>query len=588
MLAFGIALGVGVLIAGWTWRARLDEVPGRFAAIARAIGVTALVLLLLDPGIVAAFTRRRPLVLLDHSISMHAATGRFAEARDSALAAGDTAAFGEIAPGLPADRTMLGDALAGATATGRPVVVVTDGEIADAAAISGDLLAGATIRNFPRRAAADIAVVSVAGPTRLTSGDTLTLDVELRRIGAAPDSATIALREGAATLAQGVARFAQGRQDRVTLRLPLPSGRSGARWFDVVRVGPPDGEPGDDVRWWHLEVSGTPGIVVLADAPDWDGRELFRAVRDVVGVPVRGYVQLMPGAWRRTDDLSPVPPSEVQRAAREAAVLVVHGDPAPWLRSGKARLLWPAIGARGDWYLEGTPASPLAGAFSIVADDSLPPATAAAPVRVGGATGWVGATARLARRGPAVPVIGGEAGPAGRSITLGVTGLYRWGFRGGSSAQAWRTLISEAMAWLLAAPSATGAVARPLEAVTMQGHPVRFRWVGATAPMPVPVTLSDSVREWEDTLRFDGAGEASLALPVGRYRYRLAGGGEGSIGVEPFAEELLPGPVTLAARSATLPGSPPRHSMRDQLWLFGLTLLAFGVEWLLRRRMGLR
>ena len=46
-------------------------------------------------------------------------------------------------------------------------------------------------------------------------------------------------------------------------------------------MGGPDAEPADDVRWWRLIVTATPGVVVLAETPDWDSRALYRTLKDV-------------------------------------------------------------------------------------------------------------------------------------------------------------------------------------------------------------------------------------------------------------------------------------------------------------------
>jgi hypothetical protein len=89
-------------------------------------------------------------------------------------------------------------------------------------------------------------------------------------------------------------------------------------------------------------------------------------------------------------------------------------------------------------------------------------------------------------------------------------------------------------------------------------------------------------------LRFDAAGDATLPLDVGRYRYTLGGGGTGTFAVEPYADELVPSPVTLRSRPASLRPGGPGRPLRDLVWLFGVAIAGFGTEWMLRRRMGLR
>ncbi|MEO5799447.1 MAG: hypothetical protein ABIZ70_09765 [Gemmatimonadales bacterium] len=588
LVSLFIALAIGSAAAWWSWRDRLDAWPERTAAIARALAVAALVLLLLDPGIAGRVLGRRALVLLDNSVSMHAAGGHASDAAATAATLGDTTSFGELAPGEPGAHATLADALTGALAGGRPVVVVTDGEIGDTAAIPATTREAISVRLTPRTRGPDIAFLELRAPARLSAGDTLAIEVEALRTADAPDSASVEVRAGKSVLLHGVIRFAGGVRGRTRLVGALPAGLSGAQWLEVARTGAADAEPGDDVRWWLLTITPTPGVVVLATTPDWDARFLYRTLREVVEVPVRGYVQLEPGAWRRMDDLRRVAATEVTAAAKNADLLAVRGVATPWQTSARARLLWAPGETPGDWYLGPAGASPVAGAFVGAPIDSLAPASAVTALESPGGAGWIGATARLARRGSEVPVLVGREGPGGRSVLVGADGLYRWAFRGGVSEQLWRGLIAGAASWLLASPGADGARAVPVASVTERGRPVRFRWSGSTAATPLAVRLDADGTTRRDTLRFDGSGEATLALPVGRYRYSLDGGGTGVFGVEPFSVELLPAAITLPAHTASVAPAALPHSLREAWWLFALATLGLVTEWLLRRRFGLR
>lgn len=581
-IAFGGALG------WWSYRGRFNAPLSRAAAACRAVGAALLLFVVLDPTITPRFLPTDPLVLLDNSVSMHAATGRAAEARELARSLGDSTPFGELAPGMPGGTSRLSEVLSTALASGRPVTIVTDGEITDAASLAPDLLAAITIRLLPRMAGDDVALVEVRGTERLSVGDSLHLDIDVRRIGNAPDSAAIEVRDGDAVVLRGVVGFGASGHGRLRLTGPLPGAAGGVRWLEVHRVGPADAEPEDDVRWWPVRVTPTPGIVLLAVTPDWDARFLYRALRDVTASPVRGYAQLQPGQWRRMDDLRRVTLTDVQAAARGADVLAVRGDVTGWERSGRARLLWPVAPTAGDWYLSPTAASPLAGAFATVDRDSLPPATAVRPLDAEATRSWVGATARLARRGGDVPVIGGSAGPGGRTVTVGADGLYRWAFRGGASEQLWRALVADATAWLLASPDSAAAVVRPVATLTQRGRPVRFRWAGARAPVATEIVFGGASGARRDTLRFDGTGEARVALDVGRHSYQLTSGGTGEVAVEPYSDELVPAGVTLTERAALTTPVRAGRGAREWWLLFVLVVTAFGAEWLLRRRLGMR
>ncbi|MGH7522846.1 MAG: hypothetical protein ACREK8_00900 [Gemmatimonadales bacterium] len=590
MLPTVLAVVLAAAMAGWSWRGRLDSTSGRVAATLRAIGLAALFLLLLDPGIAVHRIGVRPLVLLDNSVSMHAATGHAADAARLAASLGDIASFGELAPGEPGGRSTLRDALDGAAGSGRQVIVVTDGEIGDVAAIPPDLLTRTTVRLLPRNPGADIAIVSVTAPPRLVAGDTLDVDVELARNPGAPDSAAIVVRDSAVILLRGTARFGTANRTRLELRGALSRAIKGEQWLQVARAGTADAEPDDDVRWLRLEVTPTPGVVVVAAVPDWDSRALYRALLDVVEVPVRGYTQLVRGQWRRMDNLGSVSASDVVAAARGADLLAVRGDPAAWRGLGRSHLFWPPSSNTGDWYLAVGGASPVNGAFAGVEPDSLPPAAAAGSGSTSSdpAPDWIGAVARLSRRGTPLPVVTGRQGTSGRSVTIRADGLFRWPFHGGVADQVWRTMIADAATWLLAAPSADSQRARPVNPVTQRGRPVEFRWTGSGPAVPLPIDLMRTNTTRHDTLRFDGDGRAALALAVGRYRYQLAGGGSGSFAVEPYSDELVAAPITLAEHVGVGAGAAPRRSLREMLWLFAVAIAGFGCEWLLRRRMGLR
>jgi hypothetical protein len=586
MLPSVLAVALAAAVAWWSWRGRLADSVARWAALARAVGLAALLLLLLDPGIAAHRVDARPVVLLDNSVSMHAAGGRAADAARLAGSFGDTTSFGELTRGEPGGQSDLHDALAGAAAGGRPVIVVTDGEIGDAGAIPRDLLAETTVRLLPRARGADVALTGVEAPLRLTAGDTLRVAVEALRTPGAPDTASIVVRDSTTVLLHAVARFGSGSRARVEMHGALPRGVQGERWLRVERLGAPDAEPGDDVRWLRLVVTPTPGVVVIAGTPDWDSRALYRTLKDVVEVPIRGYVELQHGQWRRMDDLRSVPASEVTAAAKSADLLAVRGDATAWQGQGRARLFWPPATQTGDWYLGAGGVSPVSDAFAGVDPDSLPPASAVGSVAA--APAWVGAVARLARRGTPLSVVSGREDRSGRTVMIGADGLFRWPFHGGVADQVWRSMIADAATWLLAGPSADSMRARPVTPVTQRGRAVQFRWAGTGAPVALPIQLHGPLGARGDTLRFDGAGEAALALGVGRYRYTLAGGGSGSFAVEPYADELVPAAVTLADHQGIGATAAPRRSLRELLWLFALAIAGFGTEWMLRRKLGLR
>src|SRR5204863_1222390 len=86
-----------------------------------------------------------------------------------------------------------------------------------------------------------------------------------------------------------------------------------------------DAEPRTDTRLHIVTVAPTPGVVLLAAPGDWDSRFLYRTLREVAQLPVRGFVRVDPERWRSMADLSIVPVETVRQAARRADLLVEMG-----------------------------------------------------------------------------------------------------------------------------------------------------------------------------------------------------------------------------------------------------------------------
>ena len=90
----------------------------------------------------------------------------------------------------------------------------------------------------------------------------------------------------------------------------------------VVDTG--DAEPRTDERLVHLSVAETPGVVFVANPADWDARFLFRTIREVAALPVRGYVRIG-DSWRTMTDLKPVSDDVMRQAIRGADLVVLKG-----------------------------------------------------------------------------------------------------------------------------------------------------------------------------------------------------------------------------------------------------------------------
>jgi hypothetical protein len=567
--------------------------------VSRAIAWSAIGLLLLNISCPTAGRRQRPQVLLDGSLSMSAPGGQWAEARESARRTGDVRIFGDERAASDTTpvrgRSLLRPALTAAAASDRPVVVMTDGEIEDAADMPPELLGRATVQAFPRAPAADVALIGVAGPSRVTAGDSIVLDVEARAIAEAPtDILVVEVLFRDRTVASR--RLNVPESGTAKSRVAFASGAIGPgdHVLQVRLAGTGDQEPRTDSRLQLVTVAPTPGVVLLAASADWDSRFLFRALRDVAQLPVRGYVRLDRDRWRSMSDLSTVGIERVRQAARGADLLILKGDPGSMAEGSRAKGIWrwpsgatDAAPMPGDWYLSGVEVSPIAGAFLGQPVDSFPPATQLLPYEPGPGD-WIGLTAQLGRRGAARPAVAGRQEGRVRSVTVAADGLWRWAFRGGSSEQSYRTWVASTASWLLGGADSVRGVASPIRPVVQNGRPLVFEWTGSGAASALPVVWTGSEGARSDTLRFDGAGRASVYLPPGQYRYRFAGGGGGTVAVEEYSDELLPSPVTLSTRQAKIPRPDGRTAARDWLWLFGICVAALSLEWLARRRLGLR
>ena len=580
-------------------------------AALRTTGVGALLLLIWNPAALRLGVGGAPrLVLLDASLSMAGRGGHWAAALDTAraLAHGDViwrfgarvTAFDTLAPSD--GTTRLAPALAAAAARGGPVAIVTDGAIADAADAPADLLRSARIVVLPRPPFFDAFVSNIDGPGRVGAGDTIRLKVSYgtvgkRERGNGKRTATLVASVGGRRLASRVVDLPDS--GVVSADLTFPASRFPFPGWVAVEVGLEgvgDEEARDDARTLVLQMSAAPSIVLLASPPDWDTRFLAHALEDVAQAAVKVLVAADPGGtrWRDAATLAAVRPGEVARAVQGAALLVEAGDPATFARvtAKGALLLWP-LGRRqeGDWYVQPPVASPIAGALAGVAWDSLPPVTALgelAPSSPSDSSPAIALTARLARRGPPRAVIALSQRDGNRRATIAAGGLYRWAFRGGASAEAYRALVAGLTDWLLAGGTGSGERFLPVTTVTANGLPLQWRWTAAGEPRDVVLSLTTARGQRQDTLRFDAGGRAELWLPPGQYRYAAAEGPErGLVAVDTYSDEWRPAPVVVAPQPGATVGRLAGVALRDRWWLFVAAIAAFAGEWAWRRRQGL-
>ena len=582
----------------------------------RATALGTLVLLLWNPAVSRVESGvATPLVLLDASLSMAGQGGGWRAALDTARALahggviwrfGDrVTAFDTLPPADGASR--LGPALAAAAARGGPVVVVTDGAITDAADLPPDLARGPRIVVVPRGPFFDAFVASVDGPRHVSAGDTIRLSVSYGTAG--PKEAGRGKREGTLIVNLSGRRIASHRvvlpdSGVVSTDISLPASlfAPGASALEVRLEGASDSEPRDDARTFVLDVSPQPSVVLLAAPPDWETRFLARTLTDVARVPLRAFVAAEPGGstpWRDGATLAAVAAPEVARAVATARLVIEAGEPATLARfvppHKGAVLLWPAARRQeggGDWYVQPPGPSPLAAALAGAAWDSLPPVTGLVELAPDSAAVVV-LTARLGRRGAPRPLVVLSERDGRRRAVVAGAGLYRWAFRGGASAEAYRALMAGLVDWLLAEGAGSRERFVPVTYEVPNGLPLVWRWTGAGAPQDAALSLWEGGRERRDTLRFDAGGRAELRLAPGVYRYAAAappsaGGGErGLVAVEMYSDEWRPAGPALAPQAGLPAVRVVSGGLRDRWWLFVLAVVALTAEWAWRRRQGL-
>lgn len=574
---------------------------GLFPAGCRAAAWASVGLLVLNPGCPSPPDSARPIVLLDGSLSMTAADGRWAEARRAAaeLGGNDVRLFGDPDRALDsapvAGVSRLAASLSVAAASGRPIVVVTDGEIGDRADLPTDVLRRVGVRLFPRLGGPAVALRRLEGPERVTPGDTLELELDVVAADL-PDtvrSVRLAARLGDRILARTQVRLDGGSSGHAVLRIGPGSLPPGEHVLSIAMLDTADAELRDNARLHVVTVTPTPGVVIAAAPPDWDSRFLYRALREVTDLPLLGFVLLESGRWRRMADLADVPVADVRRAMAAADLAIRFGPEAP--REAGAGALWEWVGAgagveEGDWYFErGTAASPVTGALATAPVDSFPPATALAAGDLPAAA-WIGLVAKLGRRGGDRPAFAGWETAGRRTVTVRARGLWRWAFRGGAGEQAYRALVAASVDWLLAAHPAEQGKVRAFRRVAPAGRPLLFGWVGGGEPEPVPVRF-DPVgggAPRTDTLRFDASGVSGVYLEPGVYTFLVEGRGRGTLAVEPYSDEWFPRPMALEEAEPTSAQRSGERRPREEPWLYLLAVVAFAAEWAVRRRMGLR
>lgn len=604
MSAWLLAVGAGIALAllGYAGRVADGRAPLVViaAALARGGAAAMLVALLLDAPL-GPSRPPPPLIALDVSASW--TRGGASEPFQSAVADarressaplllfGDSLREQTVAAEPTDMASRVAPAVERAVGSGRSLILLTDGGLDDAASLDR-LPRGSAVRVPSSPALLDAAPLAIDVPRAVVGGDTVDVTV---RIGAAGR----ALPGGVVTLLLDDEPLESARLDslpawgelRTVMRAHMPS-REGLAVLRAVVAVAGDEEPRNDTLGVALHLSAVAGVTVVSSAPDFDLRYMLEVLRGTTALPTRAYLQVAPGQWRREGSLAPLGAEMVRDAARRAPILVLHGDTAIFgapMSLGTGALLLVPGAAPGDmqWYAVAAPASPLAVLLSGTTWDSLP------PLAIGGAPPrgeWTGLTVQRGRQFERRTAIAGSESPR-RRVVVGVTGLWRWRFRGGLSADAFAAVWGGIFDWM-AAERRDARAALPDAAVLRAGEPVVWRRGGADSVVQLSLRRRAGVDSDSTslTLAFTGGSSTvqSPGLAAGVYDLTVPGGE--AVLVVNASRELLPSRPTVAA--GPVGSAPPTAGVaprsRGAIWPFVLLVLLLCAEWLLRRRVGLR
>lgn len=641
--AFFLILAAGLTAYSFWIYLRVDLlVPiARWLALLRAAVLVTVLTLLFDlrlpmDGMDGIGGVSKQWVLLDASLSMGALSAdgvspwvaASARARELESNGWSLVTFGGDPPGgarptdsAPTDlASMLAPALDRAAEAGaRHVVVLSDLRFEDAVAARSALETLPIDVDFESfgDAVLNAGVARLDVPDFSRPDESVTAQIEVYG-GRGRDSLTVEIfeeDESVATLR--VAAPLPGLRRRVSVVLLPPTTTGRVRYSAVVSMED-DAFPADDTAVDYAAVGHQEGALVLVSlVPDWEPRYLLPVLQEVTGLPAVGFLRAGPNrfvqAGRAIDRGGPVDSTVVRRAVTDAVLLVVHGlggDLDPWARAlvtrpgRKVLMARDASGADlagvtagaarpGEWYVSADiPQSPIAGSLSGVELQGLPPLTDILVTTEPGAL----APLLLQLRGAGSPEAALYLGdrPSGRVAIALASGFWRWASRE-RGREPYRRLWSGVVGWLLADQAVSAAEPRPLEWVVARGDPVVWSIPADRAESHIVVRLRDSTVV--DTFVAGGGTLATGVLGPGVYSYAVESStgdtlGAGRFDVAEATEEMLPvaepprGPVQRAAVVSV--GGGGGRPFRTLQWPYLLVITLLCIEWISRRRSGLR
>jgi hypothetical protein len=589
----------GVLLAllSYQWR---GAARGKtlLVAVLRALALTLLIALLLDA--VAGFPHPvPPIIALDASQSWLRGgdTAAWNDARKRARAAVKDSLFligdsvrAAAAPDKPTDAaTRLRPLVERALSTGRPLRLFTDGEVDDPEALSS-VPAGSQVMVIEGPGGADAAVADIQAPRAVVGNDTAEFRIQVSTGRGGAGAGTVALVIGDQRVASLPLEPLTPFADRtVTARARVPN-VAGSSLVRAIVSSAGDNEPRNDTLTTVLEVSPAAGAVLVSTSPDLDAREALALLRGALALPSRGFYRIAPGVWRQDGSLAPANEAEIRAIVREAPLVVLHGDTAVFgaprsATKGALALFSPPPEGSADWYPTGAPPSPVSAALSAAAWDSLPPLDVAGDVPTGD---WVALETRRGRRLEKRNAIVGREAPR-RTIIVGASGFWRWRVRGGAASDAFGALWGGLFDWLSGGRTDARAAVNA-DAVVHAGDPVRWRrGSGDDSVVTVILTRRGApARADSMTLRFTEGDNIVESRPLAQGVYDVQAPGGNSVIAVNASREFYPRRAIASGavgRGASLSDAPRLRSIG---WIYAVIISALCIEWLLRRRLGMR
>ncbi|HYC51397.1 MAG TPA: hypothetical protein VEB19_09850 [Gemmatimonadaceae bacterium] len=600
MTAWIIAALVGTAAAALSYlRLRAPSAPWRVLLGAlRAAALAILVALLLD----APLGRPRvaaPGVFVDASLSMTREGAQLARIAwdsvrgaggDSTWVFGDSVRDGEEASPVVDGNSRVRPVVERTMASGRPAVVITDGELQDSSALDG-LVSGSRVIVLARPARPDAALVSMDAPRAAVDGDSLAIRITVAAGAQGAQAGTVTLLMDAQQLGRWPLEAMSAWSERQLDVRVRAAGVQGAAVLRAAVSSPGDAEARNDTLAAIIELSRAASAVFVSTSPDQDARFAIAVLRGTLALPTRGFLRVAPGMWRNEGSLTGTTEADVRQALRDAPVAILHGDtaifgPPRGATLGPLALIVPAEADEGEWYVAATPVSPLSGALAAIPIDSLPPIAAGTP-----ATGaWTAVETRRGRDPVRRPVVVGQDEPR-RVVTVTGSGFWRWRFRAGASADAYAALWGGIFDWLAAERADRRSAVPDLNSVRA-GQLIRWRR-GSSADSVVRVVIQPRAvspgKTDTLTLRFTSgsAVHETGALPQGIYDV-IVPGGRTMLAVNASSELLPTRPRLRSGSVGSRVQVDDARRARNRGALYVLVVLLLCAEWVARRRLGLR